>query len=565
MAFQKNITTTTRAALQTKLAANAADINTIYRITDAVGSTKVIDVIASTVSALYGNAENLTDSTFGVYDIGADTFVAQGGGSGVASVSGNIVDNTDPVNPVVTSPYTKDADNNVFYDGVTATLGTGCTYNTFEQAATSNVLGNDCTSNAFAQAATNNTLGTTCIANVFQHGSQSNELGASCSSNTFGQGARDFIFGDTLINTTIAPGVVGADYTATPDYDFLYGNAYPSQIFFNGADNYHSYVDPATKRIVLTNLGTLAVSYIGGDGYVTISSGDWTTLVGASGLSPGTFYRVTSAYTFDFYGAKDIIVVADSVNTIQTVGLIPFAGDILVRYTVDSALTNPGTFMDCYPIMALDPDAVLGYVGGYNWKFNAGMPIYLKMTGDYYFSAQVDGQDTSSIIYTNCKALQSNAGVWDLGLFGTYTPETAPAAADDYFTPNPILKQIRLELSSAEIQAGVAVDIPGTSAPSGYFADATDVRTQYTYGTTPYTNEIFIKTSTAIDPQWGSTTVLLATSDQFKSLIDLRSDPAARIVYVDQRQLQVVFSASSAFGDGTIVLFITVQFIKIAA
>jgi len=299
--------------------------------------------------------------------------------------------------------------------------------------------------------------------------------------------------------------------------------------------------------------------------YLTVSLATWNALVAASSLVGGLRYRVQSAYTFDFYGAKDIIVVADSVNTIQTVGLIPFAGDILVRYTVDSALTNPGTFMDCYPIMALDPDAVLGYVGGYNWKFNAGMPIYLKMTGDYYFSAQVDGQDTSSIIYTNCKALQSNAGVWDLGLFGTYTPETAPAAADDYFTPNPILKQVRLELSSAEIQAGVAVDIPGTSAPSGYFADATDVRTQYTYGTTPYTNEIFIKTSTAIDPQWGSTTVLLATSDQFKSLIDLRSDPAARIVYVDQRQLQVVFSASSAFGDGTIVLFITVQFIKIAA
>ena len=79
MAFQKNTTSITRADLQTKLSANAADINTWYVISDAVGSTKVIQVQAASVSALRGTAENFTDSTFGVYDIGADTFVAQGG------------------------------------------------------------------------------------------------------------------------------------------------------------------------------------------------------------------------------------------------------------------------------------------------------------------------------------------------------------------------------------------------------------------------------------------------------------------------------------------------------
>jgi len=564
MAFQKNITTTTRAALQTKLAANAADINTIYRITDAVGSTKVIDVIASTVSALYGNAENLTDSTFGVYDIGADTFVAQGGGSGVASVSGNIVDNTDPVNPVVTSPYTKDADNNVFYDGVTATLGTGCAFNTFEQGAAGNVLGNDCVVNTFQQAASSNTLGASCSANTFQQGAQSNELGANCLNNTFGQGANGFIFGDALGYTTIAPGVVGADYTATPDYDFLYGTSYPSQIFFNGADNYHSYVDPATKRIVLTNLTTLAVSYIGGDGYVTISSGDWTTLVGASGLSPGTFYRVTSAYTFDFYGAKDIIVVADSVNTVETTAHVVF-GDILVPYTTDFAF-NPGFFLSCFPIMALSPDAVLGYVASYNWKFNAGLSIYLILTGDYYFEAQIDGQDPSSIIYTNCKALQDNAGFWGLGSFGTYTPETAPAAADDYFSPYPFVRQIRLELSSAEIGSATNIDIPGLHGVTDYFWDATAVRISNTFVTTPYTNTLFIQSASAADPQWSDGGVLQAVSSQFKGMTDLKSAPAADNVFADGGKLRVTKSgADVGGGDGTVVLFITAQLVKITA
>jgi len=218
-----------------------------------------------------------------------------GGGSGVASVSGNIVDNTDPVNPVVTSPYTKDADGNVFYDGVTATLGTGCTLNTFEQGATGNVLGNDCTLNTFQQASVNNTLGASCAANIFEIGAQTNELGATCSYNTFGQGARDFILGDNFAYTTIVPGTIGDDYTATPDYDFLYNNSYPSQIFYDATAgaNFHSYVDAATRRIVLTNLTTLAVSYIGGDAIINILREDFISLAGT--YSTASLYRITDA------------------------------------------------------------------------------------------------------------------------------------------------------------------------------------------------------------------------------------------------------------------------------
>jgi hypothetical protein len=66
--------------------------------------------------------------------------------------------------------------------------------------------------------------------------------------------------------------VTGADYTATPDYDFLYNNVYSATIFTDGTDNYHRYFDIPNDRIVVTNLSTLAVSYIGGGGSGTVTS-----------------------------------------------------------------------------------------------------------------------------------------------------------------------------------------------------------------------------------------------------------------------------------------------------
>jgi hypothetical protein len=123
--------------------------------------------------------------------------------------------------------FTKDANNNVFYNGVTATL--------------------DGTNNIFLQGAVSNVFGTTTRFNIIE------------------QFCSGFTFGDGLEYTTIKSGSVGEDYTASPDFDFLYGNDYPSEIFRNAENtaNYHRYYDPTNNRIVLTNLTTLAVSHLG--------------------------------------------------------------------------------------------------------------------------------------------------------------------------------------------------------------------------------------------------------------------------------------------------------------
>jgi hypothetical protein len=126
--------------------------------------------------------------------------------------------------------YTKDSNANIFYKGVTATLGAGSVRNIFQARATTNVLG------------------------------------VSCNHNNFEQDASGFTFGDNLRNVTIKSGSVGANYTAG-GYSFLYAKDYPSEIFRNAENtaNYHRYYDPTNDRIVLTNLTTLAVSYIGGN------------------------------------------------------------------------------------------------------------------------------------------------------------------------------------------------------------------------------------------------------------------------------------------------------------
>jgi len=549
MAFQRNTTSITRADLQTKLSANAADVNTWYVISNAVGSTKVIQVQAASVSALRGTAENFTDSTFGVYDISADTFVAQGGGSGVASVTGNIVDNTVPTSPVVTSPYTKDADGNVFYDGVTATLGTGCTNNTFQQAAGINTLGNNCSENIFQQGASGNTLGTDSTRNLFDIATTTNQLGANSNVNTFEQGVNAFIFSSFLQNTTIRQGTNGADYTASPDYDFLYGNAYPSEIFYNGTDNYHSYYDTANKRIVLTNLTTLAVTYIGGDGYVTISLASWTALVAASGLVPGTFYRVTAAYTFDFYGAKDIIVVADSVNTVQATAYAVF-GDVLVPYTTDSAL-NQGLFLDCIVVMALDPDAVYEYItGSPNFRFGLGVSIFMTATDGYIYQGQIQGDDEASILLTNVK---STSGP-NLGQFGTYVPETAPAAADDTFIPNPVIRTQRLVLSTGDIQAGTAIALSQFPAIAGYYWNVTNAIVALTAGATPYTTTLFVQANGATNDQWRY--ALTSATSEKVLITDRRTNGDC---FPDNAGMEIQFSGSDFSGDGQAIVWVTAE------
>lgn len=138
--------------------------------------------------------------------------------------------------------YTKDANDNIFYKGVTPTLGTICSKNIFHKTGGAITLGNGAIGNIFEP--TENTT--------------------------------NFVFGANLRNVTIKAG----NYPSSPSagtlnltaggYAFLYNKDYPSEIFVgaNGAA-LHSYYDSANDRYVVTNLVTLVSINIGGGGTVT--------------------------------------------------------------------------------------------------------------------------------------------------------------------------------------------------------------------------------------------------------------------------------------------------------
>ncbi len=156
----------------------------------------------------------------------------------------------------------------VYYDLATNTIvnGTmsdidGNTWNGCLPSATT--LGGSSTKNTFYQGATSNTLGTGNYLNTFEQDAANNELGINCGANTFKQYANGFIFGGGLQNVTIEANTTGANYTAV-GYNFMYSQNYPATIFTDGSVNFHRYFDIPNDRIVVTNLSTLAVSYIGG-------------------------------------------------------------------------------------------------------------------------------------------------------------------------------------------------------------------------------------------------------------------------------------------------------------
>jgi len=146
------------------------------------------------------------------------------------------------------------------------------------------------------------TLGASSYANVFLT-SGTNVFGASARRNIIKQGATGFILGDFFQNTTIEPDVLGADYTASPDYDFLY-NGESCTIFYDGTDNYHMYPEPANDRFVLTNMTTLAVSYIGGSGTGDMILASAQTNSGLKTFLDGSFGLRNIANTFTSFFAN---------------------------------------------------------------------------------------------------------------------------------------------------------------------------------------------------------------------------------------------------------------------
>jgi hypothetical protein len=310
--YSKNISIT-RANLQTAISGSALVLKAFYLITNAVGNTRVVLVQASSANALYAYATDVNTGAIGTYDVSTDVFTAASGGSGVASVTGNIVDNTDPANPVITSPYTKDANDNVFFDGVTATLGSACANNIFHQSAGGNTLGTDCVNNIFEQGAGGNTLGTDCVNNIFE------------------QGAGGFTFGNNLQNVTIRSeiGIAGQDFSASPTYDFLYNQNSPAEIYYQG-DFYHKIIDVNKHQYIVTNLTSLKV-YKYGVGAILITRADLLALSTAVALIAGQAYIITDAV-----GSTAIIqVVADTTSTLYT-GAINLSGNTVGSYTINS-------------------------------------------------------------------------------------------------------------------------------------------------------------------------------------------------------------------------------------
>lgn len=91
----------TKTALAGLIAGADLSLNKLYIVTDATaGDNKRIVVYPTSASSLSTVALNLSDDTFGNYDLGTDTFTAIDQ-TAVESVSGDGVDNTDPLNPVI--------------------------------------------------------------------------------------------------------------------------------------------------------------------------------------------------------------------------------------------------------------------------------------------------------------------------------------------------------------------------------------------------------------------------------------------------------------------------------
>jgi hypothetical protein len=242
------------------------DDGTTYECTDATSTqavwiergigTGILEISSTNLAALEGAAA-LSLKTIYIVTDATYRIALQAEAANKIGANGTIIDLT----------YS----GSVYYDLATNTIlnGTmsdidGNTWNGCLPSATT--LGGSSTKNTFNQGATSNLLGTGNYLNTFEQDAANNELGNNCGANTFKQYANGFIFGGGLQNVTIEANTTGANYTASPDYDFLYNNAYSATIFTDGSRNYHRYYEPANDRIVLRNLSTplAAPTYIGG-------------------------------------------------------------------------------------------------------------------------------------------------------------------------------------------------------------------------------------------------------------------------------------------------------------
>jgi len=239
----------TVAALQALETAGTLSYTTLYIITDATPYKLMCKVESGGVLSRTAEIIDSTLSGQVLYDLQSDTWLNGAIYDGV----GNTWNGTTPTSNI--------------------TLGAGCAGNTFNQGVRNIELGADSSGNIFEYLSGSGS-GITC--------------GDSAVNNTFKQGTDGFTFGDGLQNVIIEAGVFGDDYSALPDYDFLYNKTYSSTIFQSGGINYHRYFDIANDRIEITDLATPSnITYIGGGA----GSGTVTSV----GLSMPSAFSVASS------------------------------------------------------------------------------------------------------------------------------------------------------------------------------------------------------------------------------------------------------------------------------
>ena len=260
--------------------------------------------------------------------------------------------------------FTKDANDNVFYDGASPTLGINCYKNIFYKTAGTITLGEQCSGNIFEPNDYNINL----------------------------------VFGIRLKHVTVR----GGNYPASPSagtlnltagsYGFIYNQNYPAEIFV-GANGqpYHKYYDAANNRYVITLLLTpFTVSYIGGGGSGTVTSVNSGINISVDNTNPAApiinslsdRYKTTSlssitigngsrTFTVDanlsYIALQEVLIVYDTSNHMHGT-VTSYSGTTLI-VDVKHHTGGPGPFtswvinLDGVPIDAITGAGVANEIG----------------------------------------------------------------------------------------------------------------------------------------------------------------------------------------------------------
>ncbi len=344
--------------------------------------------------------------------------------------------------------------NGAIYDGL------GNTWNgTLPTSAIT--LGAGCAGNTFNQGVRNIQLGADSSGNIFEYLSGSGgsiTCGDSAVNNTFKQGTEGFTFGDGLQNVIIEAGVFGDDYSALPDYDFLYNKTYSSTIFQSGGINYHRYFDIANDRIVVTDLATPAnITYIGGGGATPdlqqVTTAGATTSVGI---------------TVDNGAGESIQIKHDLIKITNALGEATITSPTLTTSTefqLPDKLTSPQTFAMLSDLTS----------GGITKATAAGVDTYTATVsgvasytdGDAYLIRFTNGNTTGATLNINslgAKSLYRNndgaiigGDIWDGGEMLCVFNTTLDAFQCIGTSPNSIFAYITNDESVTTITKGQVV------------------------------------------------------------------------------------------------------------